>query len=361
MAAEKLVPRLEDGSKSYYKRVESFLDGQENAEGGDSRLFLENVVKQVISDDAVRVCCDKDGSRAIERLLQHHATDVTTVHALLEALATSCRELAINRCGSHVMEALVKAAASQLSQSQADSDDALQTSFEDGFMSMCIQVRDKVHEFIVQPYASHVLSSLVQVLGGVYFTDHASRSRSSKEFRKAKMAEDPIHQGLLRIDKVIQTPSTFLKQLDSIVKRICKIETFNELLTHQCACPVLQTVLRVLSQRIPDRANKLIRKITKYSMVFQKKGGEVLPQSVLPSLFTDPVGSHLMECMIQVASSEVRQHIFDSCFKSRAMNFALHPVANYPLQQLISSVTPEQVGVFNISTISCVDMIALRI
>ena len=347
MAARKLVPRLEDGSKSYYKRVESFLDEEESAEGDDSRLFLENVVKQIISDDAKRVCCDKDGSRAVERLLQHHATDVTTVHTLLEALATHCNELAVNRCGSHVIEALVKAAASQLSQFRSGSDDAFQTSLEEGFVSMCVQVRDKVHEFIVQPYASHVLSSLVQVLGGVYFTDHASRSRSSVEFRKAKMAEDLTHRGMLKIDKVMQTPSTFLKQLDGIIKRICKIESFGELLTHQCACPVLQTVLRVLSQRIPDRAHKLIRKITKRSMVFQKKDEEVL-DSILPSIFTDPVGSHLMECMIQVATSELRQNIFDSCFKGRAMNFALHPVANYPLQHLISLATPEQVSRFTL-------------
>ena len=53
------------------------------------------------------------------------------------------------------------------------------------------------------------LSSLVQVLAGVYLTDHASRSRSSKEFRKAKMAEDSTHRGVLRVDRVVQTPGVF--------------------------------------------------------------------------------------------------------------------------------------------------------
>ena len=348
MAASKLVPRLDDGSKSYYKRVESYLDGEEHEEEDDNELFLENVVKQIISDDAKRVCCDKDGSRAVERLLQHQATDLATVQKLVEALSVHCSELAVDRCGSHVMESLLKAAATQLSSnmqgsSDDDHDKDLQ-SLQEGFLSMCAALRDRVHDFIVQPYASHVLSSLVQVLAGVYFTDHASRSRSSKEFRKAKMAEDSTHRGVLRINKVMQTPSVFLKQLDSITKRVCKLDNFGDLVTHQCACPVLQCMLRVLTQRIPDRANKLMKKIIKCSMVFQQQDEKVsIGDSELPSVFIDSVGSHLMECMIEVAVPDLRQHIFDSCFRGRLMTFALHPVANYPLQQLILSATHEQV------------------
>ena len=355
MAASKLVPRLDDGSKSYYKRVESFLEAEEHEGEDDNQLFLENVVKQIISDDAKRVCCDKDGSRAVEKLLQHQATDLAAVQKLMEVLSVHCNELAANRCGSHVMEALLKATATQLSSSatrhmQDSSDDQhdkdLQ-SLEECFLSMCATLRDGLHDFIAQPYASHVLSSMVQVLAGVYFTDHASRSRSSKEFRKAKMAEGSTHRGVLRVDKVMQTPSEFLKLLDSIAKRVCKLDNFGNLMTHQCACPVLQCMLRVLTQRIPDRASKMTRKIIKCLTVFRQQDDPEKAstgESELPSVFTDSVGSHLMECMIEVATPELRQHIFDSCFRGRVMTFALHPVANYPLQHLISSATPEQVS-----------------
>ena len=346
---QKLIPRLDDGSKSYYKRVESFLDGEEHDEEEEFHLFLENVVKQIISDDATRVCCDKDGSRAIERLLNHAVIDSATVQKLVEVLSAQCAVLAVNRCGSHVVEALMKATAKQLSiaptgqSGSGDGGGSESTSLEEGFLSMCATVRENAQDFIVQPYASHVLSCLVQILSGVYFTDHASRSRSSKEFRKAKMAEDSTHRGVLRIDKVVQTSSAFLKQLDNIAKRISKTERFAELLVHRCGCPALQTLLRVLAQRIPDRADKLTRKIIKRSM--DLPGDKRLLDSSLPPMFTDSVGSHLMECMIEVATPTLRRHIFDSCFKGRLMTFALHPVANYPLQQLISSATHEQVTV----------------
>ena len=361
MAAPKMIPRLDDGSKSYYKRVETFLDGEEHEGEGDHQLFLENVVKQIISDDARRVCCDKDGSRAVERLLQHQAADLATVQKLVEVLSVHCCELAVDRCGSHVIEALLKAASTKLSTTMAapaakmlndgssidDKDHEKDLhSLQECLLSMCASLRDRVHDFIVQPYASHVLSSLVQVLAGVYLTDHASRSRSSKEFRKAKMAEDSTHRGVLRVERVVQTPGVFLKQLDGIAKRICKLENFSDLMTHQCACPVLQCMLRVLTQQIPDRAKKLIKKIIKCSMVFHEQGEKAsVDDFELPAVFVDSVGSHLMECVIEVATPELRQHILDSCFRGRVMTFALHPVANYPLQHLISSATPEQVSV----------------
>ena len=362
MAASKLIPRLDDGSKSYYKRVESFLDGENHEGEGDHQLFLNNVVKQIISDDARRVCCDKDGSRAVERLLQHQATDLATIQKLVEVLSVHCCELAVDRCGSHVMEALLKAATTKLSTMAAPAvrmldglsiDDKNHEkdlhSLQEYLLSMCAALRDRVHDFIVQPYASHVLSSLVQVLAGVYLTDHASRSRSSKEFRKAKMAEDSTHRGVLRVDRVVQTPGIFLKQLDGVAKRVCKLENFANLMTHQCACPVLQCMLRVLTQQIPDRAKKLIKKIIKCSMVFREQDEFENEKAStgdfeLPVVFIDSVGSHLMECVIKVATAELQQHIFDSCFRGRVMTFALHPVANYPLQHLISSATPEQVS-----------------
>ena len=365
MAASKLIPRLDDGSKSYYKRVESFLDGENHEGEGDHQLFLNNVVKQIISDDARRVCCDKDGSRAVERLLQHQATDLATIQKLVEVLSVHCCELAVDRCGSHVMEALLKAATTKLSTMAAPAARMLDGSsiddknhekdlhsLQEYLLSMCAALRDRVHDFIVQPYASHVLSSLVQVLAGVYLTDHASRSRSSKEFRKAKMAEDSTHRGVLRVDRVVQTPGLFLKQLDGVAKRICKLENFADLMTHQCACPVLQCMLRVLTQQIPDRAKKLIKKIIKCSMVFREQDENEKASTgdfELPAVFTNSVGSHLMECMIEVATPELRQHILDSCFRGRVMTFALHPVANYPLQHLISSATPEQVGKYAMS------------
>ena len=69
----------------------------------------------------------------------------------------------------------------------------------------------------------------------------------------------------------MQTPSVFLKQLDSVAKHVCKLEHFSDLMMHHCACPVLQCMLRVLTQQIPDGANKLVRKTIKCSMVFQEK------------------------------------------------------------------------------------------
>ena len=342
MSGRRSIPRLDDGAKTYYKRVESFLDGEEE-EG--SQLFLKNVAEQVISDGAVRVCCDKDGSRAVERLLQHSVLDVPSIRKILGALSPEYCNLIMNRCGSHIVEALLKAAAVLFETNRLEPPDEL---LQD-ILSLCDTLKEHMSVFITHPYASHVLSALVQVLSGVYLSDHASRSRYSQEFRKAKMSDSTGQRGVVRIERIRRVPDSFLKQLESIAKRLCKFDNLNELLMQQCASPVLQTLLRVLSQVIPERGSKLIKKIIRYSKVLSENDSQSPDDgdtcSHLPELFTDVVGSHLMECMIEVSPHELHQSIYESCFKGSAMKFALHPVANYPLQQLISSAMCPQVRV----------------
>ena len=309
---------LDEGAKSYYKRVELFLDG---TRGEGDELFLKNVLQQVISDGTCRVCCDKDGSRAIERLLRDSVVDVLSLQNLTEALIPECPTLAQDRCGSHVLEALMKTAAGVIAKQE---DKALYDSLE---VLIC-NLKGHIAEFVAHPYASHVLSMALQVLAGSYCGDEVCRSKYSQEFRKAKLGGS--QHGVM----VAPVPATFNKLLDSFAKKICKLDGLDALVKHKCANPVLQVLLKVLDQRLPERRNKFIRKIIKSSQVFDNA------TTTLPGVFKDVVGSHLMEAVLEVASSDLQQHVYDSCFRGKVMRFACHPVANYPLQKLLASATP---------------------
>ncbi len=46
---------------------------------------------------------------------------------------------------------------------------------------------------------------------------------------------------------------------------------------------------------------------------------------------------------MELAPADLQQMIFDTCFKDQVVAFALHPVANFPLQQLISTASSELV------------------
>ena len=322
-----LVDRLSEAEKGYYKRLEGTLD--EEQEEGESELFLSNVIGQVLTDGARRVCCDKDGSRAVEKLLHHSVLEGGLLQKLLEALTPDYGSVARNRCGSHMIEALLKAAATSEDSSE----------LQDVVLDLCAMTKDHLPEMISHSYASHVLSSVLQVLAGVYMSSHVSRSRYSQGFRRAKMQENSSRRGTLE-RTVVSVPAPFLEQLDSFAKRVCKLSNLPELLTDECGSPVLQVLLRVLVLRLPARGRKTLKKIVKSAKTLDSSGKD------LPSLFTDVVGSHMMGTLIELASPELHQRIYDTCIRYRAMKIALHPVANYPLQQFIQSANSAQVKPF---------------
>lgn len=333
-------PRLDPGTKAYYKRIESVLGGEEGGEEG--AIYLKNVVDQVITDGARLVSCDKDGSKALELLLRHYTVDAQSLVKLGKAVGQDFFKLCVNRCGSHVMQTLLHATGNVLSHHGGDGGDGNQESdLISLFMELLSVIQDKLSDCIHHQYASHVLGGVLQVLGGVTLADKLGRSRYSLEFRTAKMtnvvkATPPTLMAVV--------PELFVKTLDKLAKKIGRLEDLEDLMTHQNACPVLQSLLWVLSKRLPERANKLTKKMVKLSRVLKQGDAVSGVCSSLPEMFTDLVGSHLMETMLQLAPPHQQELLFDSCFKDRVAVAALHPVANFPLQQLIGSANSSLVN-----------------
>ena len=65
----------------------------------------------------------------------------------------------------------------------------------------------------------------------------------------------------------------------------------------------------------------------------------------VPILFADEVGSHVMEKIFHVASQDLYELLFEKCFKNNLLQLSLHPLANYILQHMFSTIpTKEMVG-----------------
>ena len=324
-----MVARLDDVEKKYYVRVEEL---SKNSEEFDSNV-CENVFDQIKSDGITRVFCDKGGSRVIERLLQDDVLDESCIKTLLDAVISNLSAVASDRCGSHSLEALIKAIGKSKSLSTEDSDDAILPSF----LQVCEDIVSCIGHFLTQPYASHVVCAAVQVLSGVHIPDCLTRSRYSQEFRKAKMEDEK--QGKIVKEPKMTVPEVFINLLNKLAKRVCKLDDFQRLLMDPCASPVLQVLLRACVKHLPRRGNKMVTAILKYVDVLScVQDGDTLPQ-----VFTSIVGSHLMGVVIELASADCHQLIWESCFRSRVLSFALHPVANYPLQQFMTVTVHSQV------------------
>jgi len=331
------APRLDPGTKIYYQRIESILE--EENDRGRASVYLKNVIDQVITDGTRLVSCDKDGSKALEMLLRHQAADSHSLKKIVKAVKQDFFKVCVNRCGSHVMQALLESVGNSICQSATSlsPDSSFDCELVSLFSELVGVVQEKLLDCMKHPYASHVLGSVLQVLGGVRLPEKLGRSRYSLDFRTAKMGNIKSAEST----QVHVIPTQFESLFDQFFKSIVKLEDLKELMVHQNGSPVIQTLVRVLAKCQPVKVKRIIKKIVKLSGVIRKSGEST---QVIPDVFTDLVGSHLMETVLQLAPEDLQQLIFDTCFSSHVVTCALHPVANFPLQQLISASSSQLVG-----------------
>ena len=327
--------RLGDAEKRYYGRIVDLLNDRDEQKEADS-TFTRNVLEQIQTDGVLRVFCDKDGSRAVERLLQVCECDASFLEDLLQPVVSDFRRVAENRCGSHSTEALLKAVGRQIHGRTSGGDDK---NLETLFLQVFDDLKSSLEDLLTHPYASHVVCTAVQVLSGVYVAERLTRSRYSREFRKAKLEEENQPQTGAVVERCVSVPETFTRALNRLGRSICKLEKFPALLVDVQASPVLQVLLRVLTERLPKRGTKMVQRVVRsIEEGLTDCGGEELSE-----VFTCSIGSHLVGVLLELATADLHQWIWETCFQGKVLSFAVHPIANYPLQQFISVSDPAQV------------------
>jgi len=346
-------PEISQEQIEYYSRIEKtmeFDDAFESEE--DKNLFAQNVLKQVLDDGVLRVFSNKQTSKIIENVLQNLPLPPSVSQDLTKAVCESFHTLSRDKCASHVVQTwlirvLNPSCQIEWQREVQQSDGSQTNTANDSMKLLCKTVKSDLRSFLCDQYASHVFRTLLQILSGVTVCEQVNRSRYSHEYRKSIM-----HRGYVEYNKgkqnIIQhvklTSQLFLKSLKSLAHKVLKLDQFKELLTRSNTCPVIQTLLVALIEKLPKHGLKLCQKIIGFSEINKEtssNGGKDIPE-----LFVDPVSSHLMGVLIEVCSANVHQMIYDSCFRHHIMSFALHPVANYTLQQLIACADTAQVIIF---------------
>ena len=334
----------------YYSRIEGVIESDDFFESEeDGNIFVRNVLRQILDDGILRVFSSKKASKVIENVLQQFSVSSTVYQELTQAVCKHFLTLSTNRCASHVVQTWLTNVLSPTCQREWQSE-VKTASTRDSFANnsidlLCSTVKSNVKTYLCDQYASHVFRTLLQLVAGVTLCEQVNRSKYSHEYRKSMM-----HKGVDYsrgrhnvIQDIRPTSPLFLKLLKRLARAVMKLDQFADLLTHSNACPVLQILLVALVEKLPKKGLKFCHKIIDIAGI-EKDITLSTDETVLPVVFTDPVGSHLIEVLIEVCSADVHQMIYDSCFRHHVMLFALHPVANYALQQLIATSEVAQVS-----------------
>ncbi|PIK36892.1 putative nucleolar protein 9 [Apostichopus japonicus] len=279
--------RVEHHVLGYYRRVhEALQDGFQ--ETHEQEMFLENVFKQT-EEQEVKLCQNQTISRILEEILPLGKS--SQLLTFFKGLLSDSETIMYDRFGAHVLQTTMTLSLEfAAKQDEADAFNAL-------LLNLSQSVRDQLESVVTDTYASHVLRTLLQVFGGLQVAEKVTRSKLSRE----QQQRDLIQETRVILEN---RPETYQ----------------NEFL-------LLQSEL-MKSKQLEVTVKKSKKKI-QWALT-------------LPDAVVNPISSHLIETIIDVASDDILKDLTETCFNGLLLKLAKTPVANFILQRIISKTVQSE-------------------
>uniref|UniRef100_A0A1A8CZ32 NOP9 nucleolar protein n=1 Tax=Nothobranchius kadleci TaxID=1051664 RepID=A0A1A8CZ32_NOTKA len=319
--------RLDALSVGYFRRVGERLS-EEFQDNEEREMFVENVLSEV-KGKASLVAMDRTGSITLQRLLP--LATFEQVGGVLAELGgesgSGFKAVSCDRCGGHVVESALR----QMSRwSEASQEDPSATTEEEeeeaeaGLLEtqvLCLSqvIRDNSSEFIRHVHGSHVVRTLMHVLGGCLGPPRTEARPGGKERSAAPQLTD------------FEIPTSFWYELKSLTEAL--MENIQLSVRDAVASAVFQTMLTVCHRKRPKLCKQLLKRITEYLT------GHSAAPGVSPLLvfLKDQASSHLIETMIQFSHKSLLRDLYKHHLKGNLVDLALHAIANFPIQRLTAA------------------------
>ncbi|XP_028283357.1 nucleolar protein 9 [Parambassis ranga] len=321
--------RLDAMSVGYFRRVgERLGEGFEDNE--EREMFVENVLTEV-KGKANLVAMDRTGSITLQRLLP--LSSLEQVGEVLAELGgesgSEFKAVCCDRCGGHVVESAVR----QMSRWESSQKDASPTTEEEEeeeeescgvleaqVLSLSQVVRNNSAEFIRHVHGSHVVRTLLHVLGGCIGPPRTEARPGAKERNVAPQLTD------------FEIPTSFWYELKNLTETL--MENVNLSVTDAVASAVFQTMLTVCHRKRPKLCKQLLKRIMEYLMSRSSAPGV----SPLLVFLKDQASSHLLETIVQLSHKSLLRDLYKNHLKGQLVDLALHPIANFPIQRLTAAL-----------------------
>ena len=266
------------------------------------------------------------------------------LHLVQHRFASHCCETLFTQAAPAVTDELI---APLEEQQEIDSGEAY-VSMENLFLYTLNELEGNLGYLMTDPFASHTLRVLLLVLSGRSMTDANTKSLI-KSKRSENIGSITAPHGLINgREKPRTVPSSFSDALErSISGMIAGLETtyLRALATHPVGNPVLQLLLELEVSKFGKT------KAQEPSSVFRKLLPDDPPEEGTESaafvncLLYDPVGSRLLETVIQFAPGKMFKALYKSLFRERLGTLAKNDVACFPLIKVVERLSKEELEV----------------
>ncbi|XP_027775802.2 nucleolar protein 9 [Marmota flaviventris] len=328
-------PHLSPETLGYFRQALSAL--KEAPEAGEEReLMVHNVLKEVEAQ-ALALATNRTGSEMLQELLGF--SPLKPLCRIWAALRSNLRFVACHRCGVHVLQStllqlprLLRNTAEEEEEEEEEEngkDGSLET-LEELVLGLASEVCDDFLFYCGDTHGSFLVRTLLQVLGGTLLESERARPGGSKSSETQRV----IARECKPTD--FEVPEAFLNCLQNLSS--CFLKDIAVFITDKISSFCLQVALQVLHRKLPQFCAYLCNAVIGYLSTRSSSAAG----SPLLLFLRDQTSSRLLEQVLLVLEPPRLQSLFEDHFQGQLQILAAHPIANFPLQRFLDSIsTPE--------------------
>jgi nucleolar protein 9 len=339
---------LDSEEQEYFSRANEVLELNQFQDAEERSVFIESVYEEAKGKE-LKIACSQSCSRLLEKLIA--LSNTHQIRRLFNKFLGHFLHLVQHRFASHCCETLFTRAAPAVThkiskrektQPLDDAEEAeADLSLADMFLKVVEELEGNWGYLLTERFASHTIRVLLLVLAGEP-VEIASNSSVVASRRKEKHGTLSVEsQTEATIDQKRPVPESFVETLKKVINDMTTglDDTYlKALATHHIGNPVLQVLVALELSHFGKSTAKDPKSITKRLIPDESLEEGSQSAVFLAGLLYDPVGSRLVETIVQHAPGKLFKNIHKNIIRPRIASLARNEIAAYVLVRVLERI-----------------------
>ncbi|KAG8218314.1 armadillo-type protein, partial [Butyriboletus roseoflavus] len=350
---EQIQSWQEDGSQP--------VDEDGDLDPNEAKRVLFVAALGEMSGKEKQLATDPDCSVILERMT--YSMDDFVLRVFVDRLNGSFEALFKHRFASHVCQTLLSVATDTISREVKDIFPDVPASDDNGelrtliqlVLDICKEVGPSFNSLIMDPFASHVLRSLLLLLCPTVLPEDSARKSVRSKKSMSWKAKHGDMKSVFSNDKSKETrtlsgpvPSSFRDAANQFLRILSDGLDANEvraLAANKVASPLLQLVLEIEADHNSASSPDSLMDRVLVGMIkahHEDPTASIEPSDYLVTLLRDPTSSHLLETLVSRCPERVFNILWSTYFEGKLVRLVLHPVANFVVAKAVERQDSKQ-------------------
>lgn len=341
---------LDEEEQEYFRKADEMLELNSFADPEERNLFLSNVYREADGKE-LKLANSQSCSRLMERLIQ--LSSPQQLKTLFQKFNGNFVHLIQHRFASHCCEKLFTEAARTVTEEFLSPPDPEAASISIGgvyvpmeglFLHTVAELEGSIGFLMTDPFASHALRVLLLVLAGEPISSSVAKSllqskkKENIQVNGAETSQDASG------DRKREVPKSFTGALEKLMAdSVAGLDTngIRSLATHRLGNPTLQLLVRLELTHFGKQRAKNEMSILRTLIPDDPITPDSDSASFVNGLMYDPIGSHLMETIVEFAPGKMFKNLYKEFFRERIGMLARNEIAGYVACKVLERLSRE--------------------